>query len=132
HVDRRLLPRNVVLVVDEAAMVATRQLAATADAVRRVHGKLVLVGDDRQLPEIEAGGAFRGLRARLPAIELRENRRQAQAWERDALALLRDGEADAALEHYQRHGRIHAGERAAIREQVVADWWSHRDPAGAV
>ena len=33
-------------------------------------GKLVLVGDHRQLPELEAGGAFRGLVRRGLAIEL--------------------------------------------------------------
>jgi ATP-dependent exoDNAse (exonuclease V) alpha subunit len=49
-----------------------------------------------------------------------------------ALALLRDGEGDAGLEQYQRHGRVHAGEGSVMREQLVADWWSHRDPDGAV
>jgi hypothetical protein len=39
-----------------------------------------------------ASGAFRALARRLPVIELAENRRQAAAWERDALALLRDGD----------------------------------------
>ncbi len=91
RLERDRLPRRSVLVVDEAAMVGTRQLVELSEAVRSVRGKLVLVGDDRQVPEIEAGGAFRGLRARLPVIELRENRRQVEEWERDALALLRDG-----------------------------------------
>ncbi len=104
------LPRRSVLVVDEAAMVGTRQLVELSEAVRRVRGKLVLVGDDRQVPEIEAGGAFRGLRARLPVIELRENRRQVEAWERDALALLRDGRGREALERYDAHGRLRAGD----------------------
>jgi ATP-dependent exoDNAse (exonuclease V) alpha subunit len=106
HLDREWLPREAVLVVDEAAMVPTRQLSELAEAVRRVRGKLALVGDDRQLPEIEAGGAFRGLRARLPVIELRENRRQVESWERDALALLRDGCGEEALERYRVHHRV--------------------------
>ncbi len=132
HLDRRWLPRDAVLVVDEAGMVPTRQISALADAVRRVRGKLVLVGDDRQLPEIEAGGAFRGLRARLPLIELRENRRQVEAWERDALALLRDGRGDEALVRYREHGRVRLGEGDAVREQLVADWWSTGETPSAV
>ena len=44
-----------------------------------------LVGDPCQLPEIDAGGAFRGLRARLGASDLTENRRQTAPWERSAL-----------------------------------------------
>src|SRR5215208_3924859 len=76
----RGLPRRSVLVVDEAGMLPTRQLARLVDHAERARAKLVLVGDHRQLPEIEAGGAFRALTARLPVIELRENRRQSQGW----------------------------------------------------
>src|SRR4051794_41583020 len=85
------LPRRSVLVVDEAGMVPTRGLAEIVEHVERAGAKLVLVGDDRQLPEIGAGGTFGALARRLPAIELRENRRQSAAWEREALALLREG-----------------------------------------
>ena len=48
-------------------MVGTRQLAAIADLVEQADGKLILIGDDRQLPEIDAGGLFRALANRLPA-----------------------------------------------------------------
>jgi conjugative relaxase-like TrwC/TraI family protein len=126
------LPRRSVLVIDEAAMVGTRQLVELSEAVRSVRGKLVLVGDDRQVPEIEAGGAFRGLRTRLPVIELRENRRQVEEWERDALVLLRDGRGREALERYDAHGRLRAGDGRAVTEQLVADWWSVREPERSV
>jgi conjugative relaxase-like TrwC/TraI family protein len=122
-----LAPRSVV-VVDEAGMVSTRQLAELADHAARVRAKLVLVGDDRQLPELEAGGGFRALARRLPAIELTENRRQAAAWERDALKLLRDGDPERALQLYQDRGRVVAGEEAdEMRRRLVADWWTARD-----
>ena len=67
---RHALPRRAVLVVDEAGMVPTRQLAELVEHVGACRAKLVLVGDHRQLPEIEAGGAFRALASRLPVIEL--------------------------------------------------------------
>jgi conjugative relaxase-like TrwC/TraI family protein len=51
------LPTSCVLVVDEAGMAPTRQLAELLEHVEKADGKLVLVGDHRQLPEIEAGGA---------------------------------------------------------------------------
>jgi conjugative relaxase-like TrwC/TraI family protein len=126
------LPRRSVLVVDEAAMVGTRQLVDLAEATRRARGKLVLGGDDRQVPAIEAGGAFRGLRARLRVIELPENRRQVEEWERDALALLRDGRGREALDRYQAHGRLRAGDGRAMSEQLVADWWRAHDPEASV
>ena len=67
-----------------------------SDAVEQVGGKLVLVGDHRQLPELEAGGAFRGLVRRGLAVELTENCRQNEAWERQALDQLRAGKPEAA------------------------------------
>jgi ATP-dependent exoDNAse (exonuclease V) alpha subunit len=127
------LPRRAVLVVDEAGMVATRQLAELVDHVARRRAKLVLVGDHRQLSEIEAGGAFRALASRLPVIELTENRRQTAEWERDALALLRDGDPGKALRLYEDHERVVIGEHAEeVRRHLVADWWASRDADGAL
>ncbi len=66
------IPPRAVLVVDEAGMVSTRQLVARVDHAAARGAKLALVGDHRQLPELEAGGAFRALTTLLPAIELHE------------------------------------------------------------
>jgi conjugative relaxase-like TrwC/TraI family protein len=127
------LPRQCILVVDEAGMVATRQLAALADAVQAVQGKLVLVGDHRQLPELEAGGAFRGLVSRGLAIELTENRRQIHGWERAALDLLRDDQSERALALYQQHERVQVADSATqARQRLVADWAATGDSAGSV
>jgi conjugative relaxase-like TrwC/TraI family protein len=116
---------GAVLIVDEAGMVGTRDLAALAAAAQRASAKLVLVGDDRQLPEIEAGGAFRGLAERLGAVELREVRRQREAWDRDALVALRDGDVDRFAREYQQHGRLIAAPTAqAARTALVEDWWA--------
>ena len=127
------LPERCVLVVDEAGMVPTRQLAQLLDATAAVGGKLVLVGDHRQLPELEAGGAFRGLVNRGLAIELTENHRQVHPWERAALDELRDGRADQAIARYQAHDRIHVEstpERS--RARLVADWWAAGDLSRSV
>jgi hypothetical protein len=86
----QLSPRTV-LVVDEAGMVGSRKLARLLDHAQRARAKVVLVGDDRQLSAIDAGGGFRALHHRLGASELTENRRQHQAWEREALELVRSG-----------------------------------------
>ena len=42
-------------------MAGTRQLASVLDHVEAARGKLVLVGDDRWLAAIDAGGAFGAL-----------------------------------------------------------------------
>ena len=89
---QRTLTASTVLVVDEAAMVGTRTLARLLDHADTAAAKVVLVGDHRQLPEIDAGGAFAALAHHLPTATLTENRRQADPAEREALADLRDGD----------------------------------------
>ena len=114
-----------VLVVDEAGMVGTRQLASLLDHAEQQSVKVVLVGDPRQLPEIDAGGLFRALTTRLPAIELTDNRRQTLGWEQAALDEFRHGEVDTALAAYRQHGRIHAADTAEqVRAKLVDDWWA--------
>ena len=118
------LPPGGVLVIDEAAMVGTRTLARLLDEAGRSTTKVVLVGDHHQLPEIDAGGAFRGLTYRLPSIELVENHRQQEGWQRDALAALRHGEPADAVGAYDDHGELVVGRTAdETREQLVGDWW---------
>jgi Ti-type conjugative transfer relaxase TraA len=113
-----------VLVVDEAGMVGTRDLASLASAAERAQAKLVLVGDDRQLPEIKAGGAFRALADRLGAAELHEVRRQDEPWDREALAALRRGDVEGFAREYHDHGRLVAAPTAeAARDALVEDWW---------
>jgi Ti-type conjugative transfer relaxase TraA len=119
-----------VLVVDEAGMVGTRDLHALSQHAADRAAKLVLVGDDRQLPEIAAGGAFRAIAARQGALELTEVRRQRHRWDREALQALRDGEIEHWANAYREHGRIVARPTAhSVRCQLVSDWWNaSQDP----
>jgi conjugative relaxase-like TrwC/TraI family protein len=122
------LPERCVLVIDEAGQVSTRQLALLLHHVEAASGKLVLVGDHHQLPELEAGGVFRGLVQRGIGVELRENRRQVQAWEREAVAHIREGRPESALDLYRRHGRLRTAETIErARAHLVADWWANGD-----
>ncbi len=121
-----------VLVVDEAGMVGTRQLARLLHHAATQQVKVVLVGDPRQLPEIDAGGLFADLTRRLDPIELTDNRRQTEPWEIGALDQLRHGGAATALAAYDQHGRVVTADTAdALREQLVSDWWHAHHEVGA-
>jgi len=122
---RRLeLDERTVLVVDEAAMVATRKFAPLLSHAERAGAKVVLVGDDRQFASIQAGGGFRALRLRLGASELTVNRRQVEAWEQRAIDDVRAGNLEQAIAAYAEHDRIRAFEARDDRDRaLVADWW---------
>ena len=92
--------------------------------------KVVLVGDPHQLPEIDAGGMLDALTRILDPITLAENRRQRDHWERDALAELRTGDVDAALDAYQPTADSSPDPTpSSVRQAMVDDWWAAR-PAG--
>jgi conjugative relaxase-like TrwC/TraI family protein len=121
---RTELDDRTVLVVDEAAMVATRKLAPLLGHAESAGAKVVLVGDDRQFAPIAAGGGFRALRLRLGASELTVNRRQVEAWEQRAIDDVRAGNVEQAIAAYAEHDRIRAFEARDDRDRaLVADWW---------
>jgi conjugative relaxase-like TrwC/TraI family protein len=132
---REQLDGGTVLVVDEAGMLGSRKLTRLLGHAEQAQAKVVLVGDDRQLAAIDAGGGFRALRLRLGASELTENRRQHQAWEREALELVRSGLVDEAVAAYRAHDRVVAAEsKPAATLALLQDWWAawqdaERDPA---
>ena len=129
----RRIRSDDVLVVDEAGMVGTRELARLLADAERADAKVILVGDPRQLPEIDAGGAFAGLADRLGYVELTENRRQRERWERQALDELRSGDVEVALEAYLTHGRIQTSDTLAeAHQQLVDSWWAARTDSDEV
>jgi hypothetical protein len=119
------LNARTVLVVDEAGMLGSRKLTRLLEHANQAQAKVVLVGDDRQLAAIDAGGGFRALRLRLGASELVENRRQHQAWEREALELVRSGLVEDAVAAYQAHDRVVAADsKPAATLALLQDWWA--------
>jgi conjugative relaxase-like TrwC/TraI family protein len=125
-----LTPRTVI-VVDEASMIGTRQLLDLLQTAAEQQAKVVLVGDPYQLSEIEAGGLFASLAGSEDALRLHTNQRQAEPWERDALAALRDGDPTRALDAYADHDRVRlAPDRALLVERLTADYLLARSGVG--
>ena len=75
-------------------MADTNRLARLTELTARGESKLVLVGDQAQLSAIGAGGMFAALQEQVPTAELSEVHRARHAWEREAWAQVREGEAD--------------------------------------
>ncbi|MDQ6615485.1 MAG: ATP-binding domain-containing protein [Actinomycetota bacterium] len=60
-------------------------------------------------------------------IELVDNRRQNEAWERQALSELRSGSVLKAVAAYHQAGRVNLAPSAdAARDTLVAHWWAAR------
>jgi conjugative relaxase-like TrwC/TraI family protein len=133
------LTSHDVVVVDEASLVGSRTLDRLQRQVDQARAKLVLVGDNRQLSSIDAGGALRALSRTLgpQVIELTTNRRQSevhQEWERQALVDLRRGEVAQAIAAYDAHDRIVVADKAsAAQGALIKRWWSvHNEATTAI
>ncbi|MBB6406189.1 conjugative relaxase-like TrwC/TraI family protein [Arthrobacter sp. AZCC_0090] len=109
------------VIIDEASMVSTYQLAALTGMAAAAGAKLVLVGDPAQLDSIDAGGMLGWLDRTGRAVRLTSLHRFTYPWESDASLQLRAGNWDAVLE-YQRHGRILAGDDHRMIEAAYAGW----------
>jgi len=131
---RNGLPAGCVLIVDESGMVGSRSLCALANGVEAARGKLVLVGDHRQLPSIEAGGMFARLTDHLGAVELSEVRRQEDEQDREALAQVRHGSVDTGVRSLLgRVGRTTvAADVAGQVEAMIGDWSAARSAGHSV
>lgn len=117
-----------VLVVDEAGMVSSEQLARVLKIVELAGAKVVLVGDPMQLQPIQAGAAFRAIVERIGFAELTGVRRQREQWAQDASKLLARGQVEAALDAYAQHDQIVELEtRDAAIGQMVVDWSEARE-----
>lgn len=111
HIDHR-----TTVYVDEAGMGDTARLAPLVAAVDERGGRLVAIGDHRQLPSIGAGGMFEHAAGSVPTAELGEVRRTNDRATREAWRQLRDGDPADAMAHYYRRGALHFSD---TREQAV-------------
>jgi conjugative relaxase-like TrwC/TraI family protein len=112
-----------VLLVDEAGMVHSADLARLVSHAERSEAKLVLVGDPEQLGESEAGGLFRAIAERTGPVHLSEVIRHEHELERTAAKRIREGEGREALRLYEASERVTvAPDAEARREAMVRDW----------
>ena len=116
------------VIIDEASLAGTLDLANLTARAIDAGAKVLLVGDPHQLSPVPAGGAFRLLiadRAETtpedPAPELTRAHRFSDPWESPATRLLRDGHRVAA-DAYLEKDRVVAAPRDTALDRLQAAW----------
>nr|WP_210273665.1 Ti-type conjugative transfer relaxase TraA [Brucella intermedia] len=127
---RDTLDARTVFVMDEAGMVASKQMAGFVEAVVRAGTKIVLVGDPEQLQPIEAGAAFRAIVDRIGYAELETIYRQREEWMRHASLDLARGNIEQGLLAYRTRAHV-VGEnlKSEAVESLISAWNHDYDPA---
>ncbi|MFB8264246.1 AAA family ATPase, partial [Kitasatospora purpeofusca] len=116
------LRKGDVIIVDEAGMAATTQLAAIVRRAQRAGAHVRLIGDPSQLAAVEAGGALRLLQSEVGAVHLHAVHRFRHPEEAGASLKLRDGDPGEAFTWYRQQGRIQGGTTAAMADAVFTAW----------
>jgi conjugative relaxase-like TrwC/TraI family protein len=116
-----ILGERSVVILDEAGMARSDDLAKLIEAVTRANAKLVLVGDPQQLGAVGPGGIFRTLVDDHGGNELETVRRFDRAWEAAASLRLRARDA-SILPVYLRHDRIADGSKEQMIDQAFRSW----------
>lgn len=97
---------KTVLILDEAGMLSTKELSRITGLVRKAGATLILAGDIQQLPAIGAGTPLQRLTKDLGHSHLSTNLRQQDPDDKVAVAQLREGNVQKALENYASRGRL--------------------------
>lgn len=118
--------RGDVLIVDEAAMSGTHTLHTVVDYALRRGADVRLIGDDRQLTAVEAGGAIRLLAHEVGAIRLREVVRFTDRQQAAASLQIREGNT-AGIDYYRDQGWIHSGSIETMRDAAQRAWQADLD-----
>ncbi|MBD4792997.1 AAA family ATPase, partial [Xanthomonas citri pv. citri] len=93
------------------------------DHADKAGAKVVLLGDDKQLPAIEAGAGFRAITERRGAAEITEIRRQRESWAKEASGEFARGDVRTALDAYNEHGGVRMVDtREDAKAAIAADY----------
>lgn len=121
--ERFQLDAKTVLVVDEAGMLGTRQMAALIAKASEVGAKLVCIGQQSQIQSVEAGGPFGSLHKRHDGAEMKNIIRQKEAWQREAILDFSEGRAERALRAYLSNGCFTvADDREGAKRSLIEAW----------
>jgi len=115
-VDERTL-----FIVDEAGMASTGDLAAVTRFALGRGASARLVGDDRLLASIAAGGVLRDIQASVGAVTLSELIRFRDPAEGAASLVIRSGDT-AGIGFYLDRGRVHVGDLTTVTDHAYTAW----------
>jgi len=126
---------RTVLIVDEAGMVGSRNMGKVLHIARASNAKVILVGDERQLQPIEAGGALHAIDRELirewpqASSQIQTIQRQKEPWMREAVHEAAKGNTGQALHSLDEQGKMNVYRKATgARTELVRDYLDKEAP----
>ena len=121
------LDSRSVLVVDEASMMSSGDLRKVLEHAQNAKAKVVLVGDNRQLPSVGQGGGFAKIHEEVKGCELTESVRQKTPWLKKAVKLLNEGDVRGSLSEFVKSDRLSLNsDEQQRRKELISKWAAER------
>ena len=112
-----------VIVMDEASTTSTPDAAALAELAQACEGKLVMIGDPRQIGAVGPGGLYGHLTDVIEPSVLTEIRRQRDPLDRRIVKLAHEGRGSDALDLFRARERlVIADTMPEALDALVLDW----------
>ena len=98
------IDEKTVVIIDEAGMVGSKQMGEVLEKVYAREAKLILVGDERQLQPISAGGILHAIDEKIIEIApeyssvVEDIKRQRDGWMKEIVKSAAQGHTSEALE----------------------------------
>ena len=129
NIPLKSLPKNELIVVDEAGMISTTQMKNLLERGKQTNSRILLIGDTKQLAAVQAGSPFKLLqdKAQLPTIRIDKNVRQQDLQLKKAVDLLSAGEIRQGYQKLNEQGNIKQIRIDSLRLKAVVNDYLARD-----
>ncbi|GEM_PF-550271 len=129
--ERLKLNSKTVVVIDESSMLGLEDMTQMLRLASKAGAKVVLAGDELQLPAIQSVSPFEALGEHVGRFELSEVKRQSTPWMQDAVRAFAHGDAATGLSLLKEHQCLHmgGGGPSETKNSLIADWMEAKGKA---
>ncbi len=121
------LKADNLVVIDEAGMASSAELAKVLKKADMAGAKVVLLGDTRQLSSVGAGRAFENIVNNIHTVDINVVRRQEKKAHKNATNHLANGNTSEALKIYHNESAIvHHENLEAAKEEILTAWLTEK------
>ncbi len=114
------------VILDEASMAGNKYFSRLVTHCDRAGATLVCLGDTKQLPAIDAGGAFGALHGRVGGYTLTEVVRQEKKKEHKRVQKIAAGDAEQVLFDMAKEKSLHVAKNGEAARNAVVNKWCER------
>lgn len=120
---RFALPKNSVLVVDEAGMIGNDDFSELLRVAATRKCTIIFSGDERQLSSVQRGGMFEVLANKYGSSTILDIKRQDSDWGKQTAMALSNGDVRRAVSILEEEQRIKwSSDAIQSMQSLVADW----------